>query len=95
MTTESVFRTSPPWEQAPTLPEGHEIVAEFPAVCWGWECDMYYWIIRDSFNRVYVGTTSHGSFYKAEPAELTDKINTLNSYIQAMQQALSLLDIEK
>ena len=56
---------------------------------------MYYWIIRDSFNRVYVGTTSHGSFYKAEPAELTDKINTLNSYIQAMQQALSLLDIEK
>lgn len=95
MTAESVFRTSPPWEQVPTLPEGHEILAEFPTVVWGWECDMYYWIICDPSNRVYIGATNHGSFYEAKPDELTYQISKLNSYIEATQQALSMLGIEK
>lgn len=95
MTTELVFRTSPPWEQAPTLPEGHKILAEFPAVCWGWECDMYYWIIRDTSGRVYVGATSHGRFYEAKLSELTHQIDELNSYIEATQKALSMLKTEE
>lgn len=85
-----LFRTSPPWEEAPTLPKGHEILAEFPAVLWGWECDMYYWIIRDPSSRVYVGATNHGKFYAAKPDKLERQINELNSYIEVTQQALSM-----
>ena len=85
-----LLRTSPPWKEAPTLPKGHEILAEFPAVLWGWECDMYYWIIRDPSSRVYVGATSHGMFYEAKPDRLAHQINELNSYIEATQQALSM-----
>jgi hypothetical protein len=56
---------------------------------------MYYWIIRDPSGRVYVGATSHGRFYEAKSSELTSQIDRLNLYIDATQQALSMLKTEE
>lgn len=56
---------------------------------------MYYWIIRDPSNRVYIGATGHGRFYEAKPDELMRQINQLNSYIEATQQALSMFKAEE
>lgn len=95
MTKNSLFRTEPPWnlEDGAAIPEGHTILAEFPAVNWGWECDMYFWILRDPTGRIYLWASSHVMFYEAEIQELEEQISELQSYIDATQQALKMLTI--
>ena len=65
-----------PWESEDLnqIPEGHEILAEFPAVVWGWEYDLYQWILRDPNGRRYIGGTSHGRFYEVKLADISQSI---------------------
>ncbi len=93
MADDLLFRTEPPWNQedGADIPEGHAILAELPAVQWGWEGDMYFWILRDLTGRIYLGTSCHGKFYEAKTQVLEEQIRELQSYIDATQQALKML----
>jgi hypothetical protein len=68
------LRWQGPWESEDLdqIPEGHKILAEFPSVVWGWECDLYQWILRDPNGRRYIGGTSHGSFYEVNLANISE-----------------------
>ena len=70
------LRWQGPWESEDLdqIPEGHKILAEFPAVVWGWECDLYQWILRDPDGRRYIGGTSHGSFYEVKLTDISQSI---------------------
>ena len=85
--------TEPPWsgEDQDRIPPEYTIVAEFPSVTWGWECDMYYWILRDPEGRFVIGATSHGRFYIGELSQLEDQINNLTDYIGATRKAIEML----
>lgn len=91
----SNFRTEPPWEEGHLVPAEYEILAEFPCVCWGWEMDLYYWILRDVDGEVFLGSASHGSFFSRRKERainmLKVDIETLNEFIQHMQRALEML----
>lgn len=71
------LRLQGPWksEDLDVIPEGHTIVAEFPSVVWGWECDLYRWILRAPDGRRYIGGISHGNFYEVSPASLYEDID--------------------
>jgi hypothetical protein len=70
------LRWQGPWESEDLnqIPKGHEILAEFPSVVWGWECDLYQWILRDPDGRRYIGGTSHGRFYEVKLADISEAI---------------------
>ena len=89
------FRTEPPWERADRVPIGYEILAEFPNVSWGWECDLYYWILRDTDGEIFLGSTDHGGFrwHRKQDAidTLKEDIETLSKFIQDTQRALEML----
>lgn len=92
----SNFRTEPPWKGGKYVPAEYEILAEFPCVCWGWECDLYYWILRDPTDgEVFLGSTNHGRFFWRRKQDAIDTlgedIETLNEYIQDTQRALEML----
>jgi hypothetical protein len=92
----SEFRTEPPWgDYAHLVPTEYEIVAEFPSVVWGWECDLYQWILRAPDGELVVGGTSHGSFYVRRGVDairtLNNDIEILNSFIEDTQRALRFL----
>ena len=65
-----------PWESEDLsqIPKGHEILAEFPSVVWGWEGDLYQWILRAPDGRRYIGGTSYGRFYKVKLADISEAI---------------------
>jgi hypothetical protein len=92
----SNFRTEPPWEEGHRLvPAKYEILAEFPCVCWGWEMDIYYWILRDVDGEVFLGSSSHDAFFSRRKQLAVDMlkqdIKMLNEFIQHMQRALEML----
>jgi hypothetical protein len=68
------LRWQGPWESEDLdqIPEGHEILAEFPSVVWGWECDLYQWILRAPDGRRYIGGTSHGRFHEVKLADISE-----------------------
>jgi len=68
------LRWQGPWEseELSQIPEGHEILAEFPSVIWGRECDLYQWILRAPDGRQYIGGTSHGRFYEVKLADISE-----------------------
>lgn len=81
------LRWQGPWrsEDLSQIPEGHEILAEFPAVIWGWECDLYQWILRAPDGRRYVGGTNHGRFYEV-------KLAAISEFIQEHYEMAHILD---
>lgn len=87
------FRTSPPWEHGNIVPSEYTVVAEFPCVTWGWECDMYYWILRDSDGNRVLATTNHGSFLvcKEGPEWLKSQVKELSEFIECTKRALEQL----
>jgi hypothetical protein len=89
------FRTEPPWERADRVPTEYEILAEFPNVSWGWECDLCYWILRDTDGEVFLGSTSHGRFFSKREQDaidtLKEDIEALSEFIQDTQRALEML----
>jgi hypothetical protein len=90
------FRTEPPWEASKGVPPEYEILAEFPFVVWGWECDRHQWILRAPDGEIVLGRTSHTGFHEAGSGidairELNDDINTLSGFIQDTQRALEML----
>jgi hypothetical protein len=92
----SNFRTEPPREGGKYVPAEYEILAEFPCVCWGWECDLYYWILRDPTDgEVFLGSTNHGGFFWERKQDaidtLEEDIKTLNEFIQDTKRALEML----
>ena len=91
----SDFRTEPPWESADTVPTEYEILAEFSNVCLGWECDLYYWILRDTDGKVFLGSTTHGRFLQHRKQDAIDTlkkdIEYLNQFVQDTQRALEML----
>ena len=92
----SNFRTEPPWEGGKYVPAEYEILAEFPNVSWGWEVDLYYWILRDPTDgEVFLGSTDHTGFrwHRKQDAidMLKEDIETLNGFIQDTQRALEML----
>ena len=91
----SNFRTEPPWERADRVPAEYEILAEFPNVSWGWECDLYYWILRDTDGEIFLGSTNHTRFcwHRKQDAidTLKEAIETLNEFIQDTKRALEML----
>lgn len=91
----SNFRTEPPWGSADMVPAEYEILAEFPNVCWGWECDRYYWILRDADGEIFLGSTSHGRFFSRRKQDtidmLKEDIETLSEFIQDTKRALEML----
>jgi hypothetical protein len=89
------FQTEPPWESADRVPAEYEILAEFPNVSWGWECDLYYWILRDTDGEIFLGSTNHTRFcwHRKQDAidMLKEDIETLNEFIQDTKRALEML----
>jgi hypothetical protein len=73
----TTLRWKGPWESKSVdqVPEGHKIVAEFPNVVWGWECDLYRWIIEDPSGRRYIGGTSHGRFHEVKLPSVQEGID--------------------
>lgn len=73
---EMTLRWQGPWESKniDQIPKGHEILAEFPNVAWGWECDLYSWVLRDPNGRRYLASTSHGHFHEVELASIAECI---------------------
>ena len=69
------LRLKEPWQGGVgAIPDGHTILAEFPSILWGWEGDMYAWILRDPSGRKYIGTTSHGRFCEQSLADIAEDI---------------------
>jgi len=70
------LRLQGPWESESidVIPEGHTIEAEFPSVVWGWEGDLYRWILRAPDGRRYIGGTNHGKFYEVKLADISETI---------------------
>ena len=91
------FRTAPPlkvWEYAVDVPAQYEILAEFPCVTWGWESDLYQWILRDPLSgEVFLGGTAYGRFFKSSNSidSLKEDINRLTEYVGCAQLALKML----
>ena len=85
------FRTEPPWRAAVDIPPEYTIVAELPCVIWGWELDLYYWILKDQNGTLVVGGSSHGRFYLDDADSLKEQISTLSGYLEATKSALQLI----
>ena len=85
------FRTEPPWQEGDSIPPEYTIVAELPCVIWGWEIDLYYWILKDQDGALVLGASSHGRFYLANADSLKEKISTLSGYLEATKSALHLI----
>jgi hypothetical protein len=87
------FRTKPPWQSGESVPSEYSIVAEFPHVSWGWDCDAHYWILLDKDGNRVLGTTSHGSFFICKDAQewLNGQIEDLKEYIADTRKALRQL----
>ena len=89
----SNFRTEPPWstEELDRIPPGYTIIAELPSVTWGWDCDLYYWILRNPEGQLVIASTNHGSFYIGKASDLHYQINELADYIKATSEAIAML----
>ena len=86
------FRTEPPWQnEGVVIPPEYTIVAELPCVTWGWELDLYYWILKDQDGTLVLGASSHGRFYLADADSLKEQISTLSGYLEATKSALQLI----
>ena len=86
------FRTEPPWQkEGIDIPPEYTIVAELPRVVWGWELDLYYWILKDQDGTLVLGASSHGCFYLDNADSLKEQISTLSGYLEATKSALQLI----
>ena len=87
------FRTEPPWQEKEeiSIPPEYTIVAELPCVTWGWELDLYYWILKDQDGALVIGASSHGRFYLADADSLKEQISALSGYLEATKSALQLI----
>ena len=86
------FRTEPPWQKKGIdIPPEYTIVAELPHVEWGWELDLYYWILKDQDGTLVIGASNHGRFYLANADSLKEQISTLSGYLEATKSALQLI----
>ena len=85
------FRTEPPWETKAYIPPEYTIVAELPCVTWGWELDLYYWILKDQDGTLVIGRSNHGGFCLANTYSLKEQISTLSGYIEDTKSALQLI----
>ena len=84
---EYLLRWEGPWYgEVQKVPEGHEVLAEFPSMLWGWEGDLYAWILRDPSGRKYIGTTSHGRFYEQRLANIAEEIAMHEAMADTLQQ---------
>lgn len=91
--TNPLFNTNPPFnlENGAEIPDGHVILAEFPNVQWGWEGDMYFWIVRHPSGQVYLGESCHGRLHESNTDALQIQIAELEKYIAATRQGLEML----
>lgn len=82
------LRWKGPWESTDIdqVPEGHKIVAEFPNVVWGWEGDLYCWIIEDPSGRQYIGGTSHGGFCEVKLSNIQEDIDTHYAMAETLEK---------
>ena len=86
------FRTEPPWQKKGIdIPPEYTIVAELPCVTWGWELDLYYWILKDQDGTLVLGGSNHGGFCLANADSLKEQISTLSGYIEDTKSALQLI----
>jgi hypothetical protein len=84
------LRRKGPWHGTiEKVPEGHEVLAEFPSVVWGWEADLYAWILRDPSGRKYIGTTSHGGFCEQPLANIAEEIAVHEAMVDTLQQVFT------
>lgn len=93
LVSQTDFRTEPPWQKGGgvSIPPEYTIVAELPCVIWGWEHDLYYWILKDQDGALVLGASNHGSFYLADADSLKEQISTLSGYLEATKSALQLI----
>jgi hypothetical protein len=84
----TTLRWKGPWESESVdqVPEGHKIVAEFPNVVWGWEGDLYCWIIEDPSGRQYIGGTSHGGFCEVKLSNIQEDIDTHYAMAETLEK---------
>lgn len=84
------LRWEDPWQgEVQQVPEGHEVLAEFPSMLWGWEGDLYAWILRDPSGRKYIGTTSHGKFCEQPLANIAEEIAMHEAMADTLQQVFT------
>ena len=86
------FRTEPPWQkEGIDIPPEYTIVAELPRVTWGWELDLYYWILKDQDGTLVLGGSNHGGFRLVNADSLKEQISALSGYLEATKSALQLI----